>query len=138
MAWLIRLAAVFGAIAIVALGAAMVISEARCVDLLAIGDSPAVVAAESRDLLPAVRGMYAQEVGAVGLIMPLAAPRRLVSIHGRTATLEIAHGMDEGNRMYASAWREVYRRYHGGDPCVSLRLVWPSGEMQQPCCRSDL
>lgn len=109
-------------------------------DLFPVHEAEAVVRLETSEFQRAAAAEYEQNHGATGqLVGPLARPVRVIAISGKTATLAIEHGMDTMNRAYAAAWRDVYKRHHGGtDSCVRVRLVWDSKTYTQQCCRADM
>jgi hypothetical protein len=109
-------------------------------DLLPVHEAEAVVRLETSEFQRAAAAEYEQNRGATGQVVgPLARPVRVIAVSGKTATLVIEHGMDPANRVYAVAWRDVYRSHHDGtDSCVRVRLVWDTKTDTQQCCRADM
>jgi hypothetical protein len=117
---------------------AVYLTRDACVDFFPVHDSAATVAQESSQLLASVRNTYEQG-RYVAHTEPLVRPVRVESISGKTATLQLTGPMYGGNLQYAQAWQHVYAEHHPpGGQCATLRIVWPSGQYSQRCCRADL
>ncbi len=87
----------------------------------------------------AVTATYHDNGGVDELAGPLAAPVRVVSVNGKTATLVVAHQMNLGNLLYAQAWEQTYNEHHArAAPCVHLRVMWDKTIETQQCCRASL
>lgn len=127
-------------LAILACAGFYYVAQGACTDLLPIRETEGVLRLEASEFQRAASGEYEQNRGATGQPFgPLARPVRVLAISGKTATLAIEKRMDIANRAYAAAWRDVYRRHHGGaDSCVRVRLVWDSTSDTQQCCRADI
>jgi hypothetical protein len=90
-------------------------------------DSAAVIRAEEKDSLRDARAAFAADSVSGFYWLPL--PRPLsVRIAGKNATLNVAGKMPTNNFVYAQAWYEIYRKYHGdGTYTVCMRIVGKSG-----------
>ena len=133
----------FGSVLVVLVVGAGVyyVAQGPCMDVLPVHETQALVRGESVEFERAAMELYEQDRGATGQIAgPLARPVRVVAISGKTATLALDKAMYAGNRLYAGAWRDIYRAHHGGGPetCVTVKLIWDSKSMVQQCCRADV
>ncbi|HEY4439941.1 MAG TPA: hypothetical protein VGN14_05765 [Candidatus Elarobacter sp.] len=125
-------------VAAAALG--FVLASQSCTDVFPVHEAPEVLRVEAEEFQQAASTAFAEHVGDTGMAVgPLSRPIRVVSITGKTATLQVAREIDPGNREYAAVWRDVYRRHHQDrNACVHLRLAWDAKTITQQCCRADL
>ncbi len=126
-----------GAVAAVAAVFAYFVSP--CSDFFPSHDSASVASMEQRDLLRAATSIYEKLQRSPYSSDPTLPKPLKARVSGkRNAVLAVAAPISSNALIYAQAWYDVYRRYHGGTCTVSLRVVWKSGARTQTFPISDI
>lgn len=125
-----------GVLALIALAVLWYFVANNCTDVLPPQDAPQVLVKERSEFLSAARHLYRTRnvnPNLTDLRKPLS-----VKISGKLATLRVDAAMNPGQLYYAQAWQRIYIEHRGGHSCVTLRVEWNRGHVDQPFPPTDL
>lgn len=115
------------------LAAGYLVYREPCSGLFPCHDTPDTVSFEERELMRLAKDAFRSDRslppryrGTVRLPEPLQ-----VRIEQSNATLTTAGPIYAGSLQYASAWYNVYHRFHRGTGSVRMRVMWNSGSLVQ-------
>jgi hypothetical protein len=108
-----------------------------CEDHGWVHESRTVTRAESQELLAALLRVFEADRASRNA-GELSRPLSIISISGKTATLEIASTVTKGDERYLQNWLDIYQIHHPQQHawCTTIVFRSPSGTVTQNCCHT--
>jgi len=120
-------------------------SSFECPNNLSIHDRPRITKAESRQLMSAMRSIYRRVLNGTEPLSPIKQlnppePIAVLSITNNVATVRVGSEYQPGGGQYASAWSEIFQKFHPTieSKCVRIDFVWANGASSAQCCAVPL
>jgi hypothetical protein len=106
-----------------------------CKDHGWVHESPTLTRTESQELFAALLKVF-EAARASGNAGELSRPLSIISISGKTATIEVSSAVTTSDQRYPQNWLTIYQMHHAQQHawCTTIVFRSPNGTVTQNCC----